>query len=78
MFCVGELNTEYREDIQWPIFYGIGVDVKNGELFPASFSGVVPDYNLRQARCVLGLNEVRRFLKIFVWDISFEINMFYK
>lgn len=35
--CVGELNTILRGDINWPIIYGVGVNTKSGEIFPANF-----------------------------------------
>ena len=35
--CVGELNTTIRGGIHWPIIYGVGVNVKTGEIFPATF-----------------------------------------
>lgn len=35
--CVGELNTIVRGDIPWPIAYGVGINMKTGEIFPATF-----------------------------------------
>lgn len=37
--CVGELNTILRGETNWPIIYGVGVNIKTGEIFPASFPG---------------------------------------
>lgn len=52
--CVGELNTILRGDINWPIIYGIGVNTKSGEIYPATFPDKGPDIQLRNAR--YGLN----------------------
>lgn len=53
--CVGELNTRNgRGDINWPIIYGVGVNIKTGEIFPASFPDKGPDLQLRQARNFTG------------------------
>lgn len=48
--CVGELNTILRGDINWPIIYGIGVNTKSGEIYPATFPDKGPDIQLRNAR----------------------------
>ena len=48
--CVGELNTILRGDINWPIIYGIGVNTKSGEIYPATFPEKGPDIQLRNAR----------------------------
>lgn len=45
--CVGELNTTIRGDINWPIIYGIGVNTRTGEIFPATFPDKGPDIHLR-------------------------------
>lgn len=37
--CVGESNTTLRGETNWPIIYGVGVNIKTGEIFPASFPG---------------------------------------
>lgn len=52
--CVGELNTVLRGDVNWPIIYGVGVNIKTGEIFPASFTDRGPDQQLRQARNFTG------------------------
>jgi len=52
--CVGELNTIIRGDIPWPILYGVGVNVKTGEIFPATFPDKGPDLPLRHARIFSG------------------------
>jgi protein N-terminal asparagine amidohydrolase len=45
--CVGELNTTMRGDINWPIIYGVGVNTRTGEIFPATFPDKGPDIHLR-------------------------------
>uniref|UniRef100_A0A1L8E2M8 Putative asparagine amidohydrolase n=1 Tax=Nyssomyia neivai TaxID=330878 RepID=A0A1L8E2M8_9DIPT len=52
--CVMDLNTTVRGDINWPIIYGVGVNVKNGDIFPATFPDKGPDLPLRQARSFTG------------------------
>lgn len=52
--CVGELNTILRGEINWPIIYGVGVNIRTGEIFPASFPDKGPDIPLRQARNFTG------------------------
>lgn len=52
--CVGELNTIVRGDLNWPIIYGIGVNIKTGEIFPAAFTDKGPDLQLRMARNFTG------------------------
>lgn len=52
--CVGELNTTIRNDIPWPILFGVGVNVKTGEIFPATFPDKGPDIPLRHARLFTG------------------------
>ncbi|KAF4522941.1 hypothetical protein B566_EDAN012636 [Ephemera danica] len=56
--CIGELNTTIRGGIQWPIIYGIGVNVKTGEIFPASFMDKGPEQPLRKARHFTGGRQV--------------------
>lgn len=52
--CVGELNTIVRGELNWPIIYGIGVNIKTGEIFPAAFTDKGPDLQLRMARNFTG------------------------
>ncbi|XP_067002297.1 protein N-terminal asparagine amidohydrolase [Anabrus simplex] len=56
--CVGELNTTVRNNIHWPILYGVGMNVKTGELFPATFPDKGPDQALRYARHLTGGQQV--------------------
>lgn len=57
--CVGELNTSIRGGIHWPLVYGIAVNVKTGEIFPANFQDKGPDHELRLARHITnGGNQV--------------------
>ena len=56
--CVGELNTTVRGGIHWPMIYGIGVNVKTGEIFPAMFPDKGPDQALRSARNLTGGQQV--------------------
>lgn len=56
--CICEMNTTLRENINWPVIYGIGVNVKTGEMFPASFPDKGPDIALRSARHFTGCYEM--------------------
>lgn len=56
--CVGELNTTMRNNINWPILYGVGVNTKSGEIFPAKFTDKGPELNLRRARNFTGSRSV--------------------
>ncbi|KAL0270926.1 UNVERIFIED_CONTAM: hypothetical protein PYX00_008197 [Menopon gallinae] len=56
--CVGELNTTIRGGIHWPVLYGVGVNVKTGEVFPATFPDKGPDLALRCARQLTGCQQV--------------------
>jgi len=40
--------------LAWPIVYGIGVNVKTGEIFPATFPDKGPDMALRSTRQFTG------------------------
>ncbi|XP_038163251.1 protein N-terminal asparagine amidohydrolase [Cyprinodon tularosa] len=52
--CITEMNDVVKEGIHRPIIYGIGVNVKTGEVFPASFSYKGPAEDLRSARILTG------------------------
>lgn len=56
--CVGELNTTIRGGIHWPMIYGVGVNIKTGEIFPATFPDKGPDHALRCARHLTGIPQV--------------------
>ncbi|XP_045464482.1 protein N-terminal asparagine amidohydrolase isoform X1 [Harmonia axyridis] len=56
--CVGELNTTMRGGIPWPIIYGIGLNIKTGDIFPATFPDKGPDLSLRMARYLTGVTQV--------------------
>lgn len=69
--CVGELNTILRGETNWPIIYGVGVNIKTGEIFPASFPDKGPDLQLRQARNFTGGQTVSEEMAIKLhWRIS--------
>ncbi|XP_063244679.1 protein N-terminal asparagine amidohydrolase isoform X2 [Bacillus rossius redtenbacheri] len=56
--CVGDLNTTIRGNVRCPILFGCGVNVKTGELFPATFPDKGPDQALRSARHFTGGQQV--------------------
>lgn len=52
--CVTELNDNIVDGTHRPVVYGIGVNVKTGEVFPSSFSHKGPAEQLRSARTFTG------------------------
>lgn len=56
--CIGELNTTLRNGIQWPILFGAAVNVKTGEIFPATFQDKGPEPALRNARNLTGSKQI--------------------
>ncbi|XP_029006330.1 protein N-terminal asparagine amidohydrolase [Betta splendens] len=52
--CITEMNDVVVDGTHRPIVYGIGVDVKKGDVFPASFSYKGPAEELRSARTFTG------------------------
>ena len=80
--CVGDMNTIVRNELAWPIVYGIGkfvshfvnlnnqlnilvnegVNVKTGEIFPATFPDKGPDMALRSTRQFTGNVQVIQFV----------------
>lgn len=56
--CIVDLNTTVRNDRNWPIVYGVGVNIRTGEIFPATFPDKGPELSLRQARSFTGAQNV--------------------
>ncbi|GIY64757.1 protein N-terminal asparagine amidohydrolase [Caerostris darwini] len=56
--CICELNNTLRGNVNWPVIYGIGLNIKNGEIFPATFPDKGPDFPLRCARYFTGCYEM--------------------
>ncbi|GBP15721.1 Protein N-terminal asparagine amidohydrolase [Eumeta japonica] len=52
--CCCELNTALGGGAPAPLVTGVGVDVRAGDLFPATFPDKGPDMPLRGARCITG------------------------
>ncbi|XP_066521747.1 protein N-terminal asparagine amidohydrolase [Hoplias malabaricus] len=52
--CITDMNDVLTDGVHRPIVYGIGVNVKTGELFPASFPQRGPAEDLRSARTFTG------------------------
>lgn len=49
-----------RGEINWPIIYGIGFNIKTGEIFPATYPDKGPDLQLRDARNFTGAQTVSK------------------
>lgn len=47
-----------RGNINWPILYGIAVNINSGEIYPAAFTDKGPEMPLRQARNFTGGQQV--------------------
>ncbi|XP_060939530.1 protein N-terminal asparagine amidohydrolase [Limanda limanda] len=52
--CITEMNDVVVDGTHRPIVYGIGVNVKTGDLFPSSFTHKGPAEELRAARTFTG------------------------
>lgn len=52
--CVGEMNTTIRAGLAFPMIYGVGYNIKTGEIFHATFPDKGPDLALRSARQLTG------------------------
>ncbi|KAI1896041.1 hypothetical protein AGOR_G00090720 [Albula goreensis] len=52
--CITELNDIVTDGIHRPVVYGVGVNVKTGEVFPASLPTRGPAEELRSARTFTG------------------------
>ncbi|GCC33177.1 hypothetical protein chiPu_0011645 [Chiloscyllium punctatum] len=48
-----ELNDVVKQNIHWPVIYGIAVNVKTGDIFRATFPDRGPDEVIRAARTFL-------------------------
>lgn len=52
--CITEMNDIVVDGIHKPVVYGIGVNVKTGDVFPSSFARKGPAEELRSARTFTG------------------------
>lgn len=75
--CVGDVNTTIKDGKYWPLLYGVGINVKTGELFPAVYIERGPDEGLRHARQLCSklrlmevYNSATKMLKIGPFDYS--------
>lgn len=60
--CVGIVNTVERGEncVPWPLVYGVGINVKTGDIFSAQVLDKGPDLALRQARLFTGSHQVKK------------------
>lgn len=65
--CITDVNDVVKDGIHRPVVYGIGVNVKTGHMFPASFTCRGPAEELRSARTFSGGQMVE------VYDSSREL-----
>ena len=76
--CIGDLCTLNRNGVPWPIIYGVGVNVKTGDIFPAQFNEKGPDMDLRYARTLTGGDNVGvsyKFSKLLFFDLKLFCNL---
>ncbi len=52
-----------RNGAPWPLVYGIGINVKTGEIFPAQFTDKGPDMDLRNVHNKIGTTTNARYVK---------------
>ncbi|XP_077980141.1 protein N-terminal asparagine amidohydrolase-like [Glandiceps talaboti] len=55
--CITDLNDIVKDGVHGPIIYGVGVNVKTGEMYPASFADKGPDEAARSARNFVGIGK---------------------
>jgi len=55
--CVTHFNTTFKDDVPFPVIYGVACNVKTGEIFRAKFPDKGPDLALRSARHFTGGDE---------------------
>ncbi|XP_069761917.1 protein N-terminal asparagine amidohydrolase isoform X2 [Narcine bancroftii] len=65
-YCVTELNDVMKQNIHWPVIYGIAINVKTGEIFRATFPDKGPDEDVRGARTFLGGSMIS------IYDVKME------
>ncbi|XP_038059320.1 protein N-terminal asparagine amidohydrolase-like isoform X2 [Patiria miniata] len=56
--CISGLNNIVKNGVNHPILYGVGVSVKTGEIFPATFAYKGPDKQVRGLRHFIGDEKV--------------------
>ncbi|KAI1301925.1 Protein N-terminal asparagine amidohydrolase [Halotydeus destructor] len=56
--CICEINNVERLGNNWPVVYGVAIDVKSGQIFSASFRDRGPEISLRSARLYAGLHDM--------------------
>ena len=79
--CIGDLCTLHRNGIAWPIVYGIGVNVKTGDIFPAQFTDKGPDMDIRYARTLtggdnVGVSKIQKSRKNVIFRFGFSSSRF--
>ncbi len=56
--CISKLNDVICDGIHWPKIYGICVNIKTGQIFPAKFPEKGPALPVRHARHTTGGHDV--------------------
>ena len=56
--CICDLNNEVRNGINFPVIYGLAINVKTGDIYRGTFLDHGPDMPLRSARHFTGTEEV--------------------
>lgn len=76
--CISDVNTVVRNGIHAPIIYGVGFNVKTGELFPATFPDKGPEQSLRTARYLSTSQPVSSDFFHFINFMAFSFNIVFK
>ncbi|XP_064638295.1 protein N-terminal asparagine amidohydrolase-like [Lineus longissimus] len=56
--CITDLNNVKKNGVDFPVIYGLAVDVKTGDIFQANFPEKGPDMDIRSARNFTGGHEL--------------------
>lgn len=56
--CICDLNNEVKKGMNFPVIYGLAVNVKTGDIYRGTFLDHGPDMPLRSARHFTGTEEV--------------------
>ena len=57
--CITDQNNTIKDGINFPVIYGLAVDVKSGRIYPASFPDQGPDTSLRAAAVFTGVDTMQ-------------------
>lgn len=59
--CCSEVNNVVKDGQDWPVLYGVAINVKSGAIFPAEFEDKGAEPDLRSARIFGGVQKMLQF-----------------